>query len=275
MRTTAFLPVLVLAATVVACDGTGTSPNGRANATFRLSQVGGGGAAASLIALDDRDGGGEHHGRRGLALSDIKSILIRFTGVAALPILETDTAGEIQWVTFHAAHPDEVNLLALPTDTAHALILQRGNLPSGTYGHLRLLFDQASITFANTVTLEKDDESTRTFFADSTYPLFIGGFPNDTIMTAKDADDANHFGIFLPHMTLTVGQDTASTVDLVFDPGATVKRVFVTGKGIRLIPVIRTIVHHEDDEENEEHEGDHGGSNHGGSGHGGAGGDKD
>ena len=264
MRITAFLPVLVLAATVVACDSTGTSPNGRANATFRLSQAGGGGAVASLIALDEGDRGGDHHGRRSLALTDIKSILIRFTGLAALPILDTDTAGEIQWVTFQAAHVVAVNLLALPTDTAHALILQRGTLPSGSYGHLRLLFDQASITFANTVTLQKGD-STRTFFADSTYPLFIGGFPNDTIMTAKDADDANHFGIFVRNMTLTVGKDTASTVDVVFDPGATVQRVFVTGKGIRLVPVIRTVVHDADDE-NEGHQG----SNHGGSG-----GDKD
>ncbi len=252
MRITWFLPAVALAVAVAACDGTGTSPSGRGNTTFRLSQAGSG-ASASLIALDENGGGGGGaRGRHSLSLSDIKSIDIRFTGVAALPKLHTDTANEVEWVTFPAAHPVEVNLLQLPTTMATALLLERDNLPPGTYGNLRVLFDQATITFANAVTLAEGN-NVRTFAADSTYPLCIGGFPRDTLMmTEKDADDSNHFGIFVPNTTINVGTDTTSTVDLVFNTGATVQRVFVTPRCIRMVPVIRSV---STDEEGNEHEG--------------------
>ncbi len=251
MRITLFLPVLAVAVAVAACDGTGTSPSGRGNTTFRLSQAGSG-ASASLIALDENGGsGGGSRGRHNLSLSDIKAIDVRFTGVAALPKLHTDTANEIEWLTFPAAHPLTVDLLQLPTTMATALLLERDNLPPGTYGNLRLLFDEATITFANPVTLDVGN-TVRTFAADSTYPLCIGGFPKDTIMTAKDADDSNHFGIFVPNTTINVGTDTTATVDLVFNTGATVQRVFVTPKCIRMVPVIRSV---STDEEGNEHEG--------------------
>lgn len=255
MRITRFLPVLAVATAmaVAACDSTGTGPRAGGNTSFRLSQTGASGAAASLVSLDEGQGGGSHANR--LSLSDIQSIMIHFTGVAALPVVHTDSADELAWVRLAAAHPMWINLLNLPTTAASGLLVLRDQLPPGTYGHLRLLFDSAAITFAHTVTLGKDGH-TRTFLADSTYPLFIGGFNSAENMTDEDADDANHFGIVVPATTFTVGNDTTATIDIVFNPGATVQRVFLTGKGLRMTPVIRAARQADADDQNGDHDGD-------------------
>ncbi len=251
MRMIALVPMLALAATVVACDSTGTAPRSGGNTSFRLSQVGSSGAAASLVALDDHEGGGGHANR--LNLADIRSIMIHFTGIAALPILANDdSAEEAQWVKLAAVHPMWINLLDLPTKPDSGLLVQRGTLPAGTFGHLRLLFDSSTITFAQTVQLQHGDQ-TKTFFADSTYPLCIGGFNSADSMTEKDADDANHFGIVVPATTFTTKSDSASTIDVVFNPGATVQRVFLTGKCLRMTPVIRAARQEEPEDTAGEH----------------------
>ncbi len=236
-RFTALVPALAVLA-IAACDqGTGPS-TARGLTTFAISQTNGTGAAASLITLDDHDsvpGPGPH--QNSVPLSDIKSIDILATGVAALPI-GNDSLEDLGWIKLLAPKPVLLDLLALPTNPDSGFVVMRGTLPPGKYGHLRILFDTATITFTQTVTLSHD-HFTRTFHADSTYPLFIGGFgmPPDTV-SDKDDDDANHFGIVVPATTFTVTKDSTSTIDIVFNPGATVRRVLVTGHGLRLAPAI-------------------------------------
>ncbi len=243
-RFAALVPALAVLA-MAACDqGTGPLPS-KGLTTFSLSQTSGTGAVASVITLDDHDQGPGPH-QNSVPLSDIKSINIVATGVAALPV-GNDSLEDLGWIKLLAPKPDDLDLLALPTTAANGLVVTRGNLPPGKYSHLRILFDTATITFAQTVTLSHDN-FTRTFHADSTYPLFIGGFgmPQDTV-SDRDDDDANHFGIVVPATTFTVSKDTASTIDIVFNPGATVRRVLVTGHGLRLAPVIVAAKHEDAD----------------------------
>ncbi|HEX9108301.1 MAG TPA: DUF4382 domain-containing protein [Longimicrobiales bacterium] len=248
-RFTALVPALAFAA-LAACDQGSTGPSATGNTTFRLSQ-GSSTAAASLIALDDHGDGDHGDNNASVPLADIKAIDVRVTGIAALP-LGNDSLSDDQWFKLSTPHPMTLNLLALPTKADSGLLVTRGNLPAGTYGHLRILFDTATITFARTDTLGHG-KSVRVFKADSTYPLFIGGFgmPNDTV-SDKDDDDANHFGIVVPATTFTVSKDTSSTISIVFNPGASVRRVLVTGHGLRLAPVIFA-ARHEDADSAEKH----------------------
>ncbi len=250
-RLTALVPALVVVAAIAACDQ-GTGPiSARGLTTFTLSQTGGTGAAASLVTLDDNDGGHGH--TNSVPLSAIKRIDILATGIAALPI-GNDSLEDLGWIKLLAPKPVDLNLLALPTSADSGFVVLRGNLPPGKYGHLRILFDTATITFAQTITLSHDHFS-RTFHADSTYPLFIGGFgmPPDTV-SDKDDDDANHFGIVVPATTFTVAKDTASTISIVFNPGASVRRVLVTGHGLRLSPVILAAKHEDNDHQGGNHD---------------------
>lgn len=252
-RMKVLVPALVVVA-MAACDQ-GTAPLGAGNTQFLLSQSGGSGATASLITLDDGDGhGGDNHGNRNsIPLADIRSIVVRVTGVAVLPEGD-DSVRDDQWIKLMAVHPTLLNLLALPTKADSGLKIVRGTLPAGTFDHLRLLFDSAAITFAQTVTVGHDNHM-RTFKADSTYPLIIGGIgmPPDSV-SDKDNDDANHFGIFVPGTTFTVGKDSSTTITIVFNAGESVKRVIVTNKGLRLAPVILAAKHEDADSD---HEGGH------------------
>lgn len=262
MRYTVIFPALALAFLAAACDqGGGTGPAGAgADTRFLISQTGPGGASGSLIALDDGGDGG--HGNS-LSLSAVRSILVHVTGVAALP-LGNDSVKDNDWVHLNAT-PVWLNLLALPTKADSGIQVMRGTLPAGTYGHLRLLFDSATIKFAQTVTLGHGN-NVRTFKADSTYPLFIGGFgmPSDSA-SDKDDDDANHFGIVVPATTFTVARDSSATITIVFNPSQSLQRVLVTGKGLRFVPVIGAARHPESEAEDSASDG-HG--NHG-DGHGG------
>lgn len=235
-RLTALVPALAFVAVAAACDQ-GTGPlSSRGLTSFTISQTGGSGAVASLFTLDDHGGGPGSHGNS-VPLADIKRIDVIATGIAALP-LDNDSLKDDQWIKLLAPKSVHLNLLALPTKADSGFVVTRGNLPPGKYGHLRILLDTATITFAHDVTLTHGS-FTRTFKADSTYPLFVGGFgmPQDTA-SEKDDDDANHFGIVVPATTFTVAKDTASTIAIVFDPSASVRRVLVTGHGLRLVPVL-------------------------------------
>ncbi len=250
-RWTALVPALALVA-LAACDQ-GTGPRAGGNTQFLLSQSGAGSAVASLITLDDGPGhGGEHGGPNSIPVADIRSIDVRVTGVAVLPV-GNDSVKDDQWIKLNAVKPTLLNLLALPTQADSGLQIVRGTLPAGTYDHLRLLFDSASITFAQNVTVGRD-QRVRTFKADSTYPLIIGGIgmPPDSV-SDNDRDDqaANHFGIFVPGTTFTVGKDSSSTITIVFNAGESVKRVRLTARGLRLAPVVLAAKHEDADSDSD------------------------
>ena len=250
-------PALVLALLAAACDQGGTGPAGaRADTRFLISQAGGG-ASASMVALADGGSPEDGHGNS-LSPSDVRSINIHVTGIAALP-LGNDSVEDRDWVRLTAT-PRWLNLLTLPTQPDSGLQVARGNLPAGTYGHLRLLFDTANIVFAKTVTLGHGDH-VRTFHADSIYKLYAGGFgmPEDSASEQED-DDADHFGIVVPATTFTVANDSSSTITIVFNPAQSLQRVLVTGKGLRIRPVMGAARNPEPEDSASEH--DHGSGGH-------------
>ncbi len=237
MRITSLAPLLALAATLAACDGVSTAPHS-GRTTFRLMPGSAGGAVASLVALDDHDGG--QHGSSQLTLADIQAINVHFTDIAVLPLSASNEVNdEAAWVLLPPTQPTWINLLALPPA---GLVVDRDNLPPGTYGDLRLLFDEATIVFARNVSLFG-----QTFVAGQPYPLFIGGLNTSPSMTVQDADAGNAFGLFVPATTFTVNNTTGQTIDIVFNSMASLQDVFVIGRGVRLIPVINATDHEGED----------------------------
>lgn len=229
MRMTSLASLLSLAATLAACDGVSTAPHSGRTA-FRLMPASSGGAVASLVALDDHDGKGQH-GNSQLTLADVQAINIHFTDIAVLPISASNQVNdEAAWILLPPAQPTWINLLTLPPA---GLLVDRDNLPPGTYGDLRLLFDEATIVFARNVNLFG-----QTFVAGQPYPLFIGGLDTSPSMTLQDADDGNAFGIFVPATTFTVNNTTGQTIEITFNSMASVQEVFLVGRGVRLVPVI-------------------------------------
>jgi hypothetical protein len=214
-RLTILVPALALVAAGTACDRSSTSPNAAAT-RFVISQVAPSGATASLVALDDNSGPPDDRGNS-VPLSAIASIDVEVTGVAALPVGE-DPGVDADWVK-------------IPVDPSV------GTLAAGTYDHVRILFDQATITLTQTLTLG-NGSNVQTYEAGTPYPLYIGGFGLPDDCTQQQAEDGNHFGIVIPATTFTVTGTAGETVSIAFDPNASVKRVLVTGHGLRLAPVI-------------------------------------
>lgn len=152
-----------------------------------------------------------------VALSNVSSIDITITKVQALPAA-SDTASEGQWVTLDLTAPQTVNFLALPTDaTTGGLDLARGDLPAGSYGNVRLLFSDASITFKEPVTVGQ-----------TTYPA------NEKIQLEIPSGKVR-----IPTAGFTVGAESGATVRLVFDASASVNKIIATGANkVKMPPVL-------------------------------------
>lgn len=205
---------LVLSLAATGCDQLGTGPD-RGETSILLSQSSS--ASASLAPSFAISALSEMAGP--VALSDVKSIDVTITKVQALPA-SADTSSEAEWVSFDVTTPGTVNLLALPATAESGIQLARGELPEGEYRSVRLFFSEgATVTFSRDVTVA-GGPAARTFVADSVYPLEI--------------PSAAQTGIKVPTAGFTVG----STVAILFDGSASVKKVIATPKGVRMPPVL-------------------------------------
>ncbi len=133
------------------------------------------------------------------------------------------------WFTLDVVGDGRLDLVHLPTDSTHALILASGTVPPGDYGAARLLLKDATVYFDTTVTLTDEDSTVFTFKPDTGYSV---KFPR---MEQK-------FG-FVTNAGFTIPQG-GGNVDLIFDAGLTVTGLRANDSGqVMIRPVLRPARH--------------------------------
>lgn len=133
--------------------------------------------------------------------------------------------GRAGWVSLELAQEGSatstdgvvLDLTELPS-SGEGVTVAVGDLEPGTYGNLRLFFDEAEIVLAESVTL-----GTETFEAGS-HELFI------------PSGDAT--GIKVPTAEFTVDSETGETVTVLSDTDASIQNINVTGRGLLMTPVL-------------------------------------
>lgn len=211
----------LLAVLLAGCDGSPSGPEGAGNITIRLSQTSA--AATSLVSASLASLGN-------VTLSDVASITATLTRVEALPA-NGDEESDGGWVTIPLETDLELDLLDLPTSEANALVLPTGDLAAGTYHNLRLYVSDATITFANDVTI-----GLTTWAAGEPHPLRIPG-PADT-------------RILVPTASFTIAEGAGATIDVIFNAGTSIGSIVATPGFVLMTPVLVARV--EDAEEPEE-----------------------
>ncbi len=213
-----FMLVAVMAASVVACGDDGTGPNGsdRGSLQLRFSQT----ASTSTgfterATLDDVP-------LPAVVRNQVSSVEVTLTAVHALRIGANEEQ-ESAWVQIPIVPAQTIELLDLPTATENAVLLPRGELEAGTYRNIRLIVEDASITFNTPVTVGQ-----RTWAANEAHPLRIPG-PSETRLK-------------VPTASFTIGDDDdadeTTFIDLVFNPGTSVQTIAATPNFILMAPVL-------------------------------------
>jgi hypothetical protein len=200
---------LALAFPLTACEDV-TGP-GAGSLSVRLSRDDAGPTAA-LVAADLVQAS-----MGVVALDAVQSIDVTIAAIQVQPEGADGASGP--WVTLDLATPTSVNLLALPTEDGTGLLVATDQVEAGAYGHLRLLFSNATITFSQDVIL-----GATTYTAGTEYALII--------------PSGAQTGIKLELGGIEVPEGGAAEVELVFDAALSVGNVLATGAGIQMTPVL-------------------------------------
>ncbi len=212
VRSTARRTALALTLSLMACDEALGPGQGQGSLSVRLSRDDGATAAAALVAANLVEAT-----MGPLPLEAVASIDVTITAVQVQREGEDEETGP--WVTLDLVAPATVDLLALPTDGGEGLLVATDEVDVGSYGHLRLLFSDASITLAEDVTL-----AGTTFTAGTAYELTI--------------PSGAQTGIKVQLGGIEVPDGGAAEVELLFDAATSVGNVLVTGNGIQMTPVL-------------------------------------
>lgn len=195
-------------ATLVACsDTTGPAGQGQVRVYFSRGTADSGAAAATILSAADGPLGR-------VPLSAVESITISVTSVDAIKDgSDGETAGG--FTSLDVTGAGDLDLMALPTDEASAIQLASGTLDAGTYSHIRLRYDPASVMITLNTSV---DVGNATFDADVAYPLIISG--------------GEQSGIKVQVANFVVPDGGAESVNLFFDADTSVGTVVATGNGV-------------------------------------------
>ncbi len=226
MRRSWFTPALLVPLLALSsCDTLGPD---RGNTRVVASRVTGTGASQALIpTAPSADRGGDRGGHSsGAVLALVEDLGVTITAVQALPAQYLDRPNpERYWETMTLAAPVTVNLLSLPTEDDGGLELFDGDLPPGAYVRLRLLVSEIEMTLGA--------------------PLTLGGhtFPAGEPLNVDLRDP----WVRIPGAFFTVADDSTTTVDVFFDPAASIGQLVATPSGqLRFVPVMRGKHWHDD-----------------------------
>ncbi len=187
-------------------DSVGLEPEGTGSLTLRLSESTASGFVANLSETQARE--------------DVDKVMVTLTHISALRTSGDDN-DESAWVRIAVDPAVTIDLMKLPTTAETALALPRGNLEDGTYRSLRLHVSDATITFTKNVQVGQ-----RTWAAGEAHPLRI---PPQTEQSR----------IKIPSATFTIEEGESTVVDLVLEPGTTVRSIAATPNFILMAPVLR------------------------------------
>jgi hypothetical protein len=216
MKMRTMLMVSAMAATIVGCGSDTTAPRaGSGSVQLRVSQSAT--AAASIMDAATLDAAP----MPAVVRSQVTSVEVTLSAVHALRVgaNEDDEGG---WVRFPIVPAQTFDLLDLPTSVDNALVLPRGDAEAGAYRNIRLIIDDATVTFGTEVTV-----GPRTWAANTPHPLRIPG-PSETrlkVPTARfvieDSDD-----------------DDVTFIDVVFNPNTSIQKITATPNFLLMAPVL-------------------------------------
>ncbi len=135
------------------------------------------------------------------------------------------------WFALKVVGDGHLDLVHLPTDSVHALVLASDSVPPGNYGAARLFLKDATIYLDTTITLTAEDSAQVTFKADTGYAV---KFPRM----------AQRFG-FVTNAGFTV-PNGGGNVDLIFDAGTTLAGIRVNDDGQIVVRPLVSPRHPED-----------------------------
>lgn len=180
------------------------------------------GELVTLGGMGPGDGSGPIHDR--IPLDAVASVTVDVTGVEArlLGRHMGATFGPNGWVTLEVPAGTTLDLLSLPEE---GLPVAAGDLEAGTYGMVRLLFSDATITFNQQVVIADSlSADTLVFEAGTPYPLAIG---------LGDAD-----WVMVPTAEFTVSDVEGADLVIEFDPEASIRGIAVTDDGTLVMPPV-------------------------------------
>ncbi len=194
-------------------DGSESSPTQNAGTvTFGLA-ASGGGTTASLVSTDHRSSA--------VALDQVESIDVTIDRVEVHRSGDDEgEGGQGGWTAVTVDPPLELDLLGLSTDEMVELATEE--LSAGDYDALRLFFSDATITFAE----EQDPNGP------------AGPFPAGEPVPL-DIPSGEQTGIKVPGASFSVADGGETTVEVLFDEGASVQAITITGSGVvKMSPVL-------------------------------------
>lgn len=210
MRSTLYFGSLVaIGLGLAACDG-GTGPDGAGDVSVRLSQAAVTGAVRAAV-LDASAGS--------VSLADVESIEILITGVRALLKGEDENGGGWVDLELAPAAQNPIDLLALP---GSGIEIANGTLAAGSYGNIRILYEEATINLANDVSVGPAS-------------FLVADNPHDLTIPSGAQN-----GIKIPTAGFEVGEGAGETVTIEFDASLSVQNITATGSGkLMMNPVLK------------------------------------
>jgi hypothetical protein len=201
---------------LVACDSGADINTGGAARVFLAGSL----TASSAQIASNSDEVLTEAGPVGLAMVD--SINVVITAVQAL-VVGGDSVSGFRTIKLSGEGGKRINLLALPSEAQDSITIARGDLPAGTYDHIRLQVADSGAT----ITLKEDVSMGGSIrLTKGTHPL--------TLPSALQS------GLKIKTARFTVSQDSAATIKLVFDGASSVGNVQITGNGVaQMSPVLR------------------------------------
>jgi hypothetical protein len=205
-------PAVLVALAVAACtDGTGLGDPAPISATLQLS--GSPTASPSFQVVDARSAGAV------VGLADVDSLNARVTRVEALPLaFEPDSMDGGAWQSVDVSGNGLINLVKLPTETQGALVVAADSIPSGEYVNLRFFMEDLTIWFNKQIQVGQI-----VFQPNTPYTVTLPSGAQSGLKTRA-------------RFTLPEG---GAQVSIVFDGGATLANLSITGTGaVVLAPVL-------------------------------------
>ena len=204
--------VMCCAIVVTACtDGTGLGDPAPLSVNLQLSGSPGGGPGLQVV--DARTAGAV------VTLADVDSLNARVTRVEALPRgSQPDSAADGAWQGVDVSGNGLINLVKLPTLTQGAFVVAEDSIPASDYVNLRFFMEGLTIWFNKQIVVGQI-----TFEPNTPYTVTLPSVMQSGLKTGAQ--------FTLP--------DGGAQVNVVFDGGATLANLSITGTGaVVLAPVL-------------------------------------
>lgn len=205
---------LSTAATLAACaDSLSLSGTGEAAITMARDTSG-------PITFASQDGSAS----RSVSSDTVESFMVTVTAVQFLEA-GANASDESGWTTVDIGHSSRINLMALPAEGAMAQLIAEGSVAAGSYRRVRLVVSSPTIQFKGDIALGVGT----VLEGGVNYDVQLGSLSNTIEANASFEVQAR-----------SDSGSTRTSVDLVFDAGASLSSVSLSGSGdVIILAVVR------------------------------------